>query len=325
MDWWDIAERTVKIVGIISGVAAVVGVYIQLNDINAKQRQKTNEDWQSSVVYKIIESRKSPIAFSDISIKYTSEAQKFPQDIPREKLDDAHLQLVLINLIQSQAIVEPTNGIYAVRTAFDPKDIFALTFKMTDDANRQMALHTQLAYEQLSQSTIPLTQDQLRQRTIAAGGDRTYLTANLPMLLQQMQIQHQLKFEGDGRISIDSATPQVSTFTTTTLSPSPDVGRVLPKLDSEMMRYVMLNDVNTTTTTCYNNKNPDGLQDASLLRGLEKLDLVTITELKGEKNQDTGKPCSIAVRIENTGLLKAVQNYYFEYLQLILKSGDVRK
>jgi hypothetical protein len=313
----DTVERLVKLAGIIGGVTAAMGVVLQLYEINDKQKQKTIEDWQDAAVYRIIDNSKFPIRFADISRDYTSEAQKFPQDIPREKLDDPHLQLVLIRLIQSQAIMETVNGVYAARNAYDPKDQMIQTFKMMNDSNRQMAYHQQLAFQQLLQSNGPITQDQLRQKILMAGGDKAYLTDNLPTLLQQMIMQRQLSFQGDGRVILSGEMQNLK------VAPPPEAARVLADLDKDMTRYILLTDPNSYVTSCYVDKNPEELRESGLYGRLSKLNIVKISDVKGAKGAD-GKPCVSAAKIEPAEMFFAVQGYYFAYLNNLMNSNAAK-
>jgi hypothetical protein len=56
---WEIIERILKIAGIIGVVVAAAGVWIQLRDLNDRACAKEIQDWQSSVVYQIIDDAKA--------------------------------------------------------------------------------------------------------------------------------------------------------------------------------------------------------------------------------------------------------------------------
>jgi hypothetical protein len=107
---WEWIERILKVAGIIGGLAAAAAVWVQLKDINRKETEKKIEEWQTTAVYNIIGSSALPIKLGELSLQYVSAAQKLPQEVPREKLDDSHLQFALLRLLQSNAIVEVGHG-----------------------------------------------------------------------------------------------------------------------------------------------------------------------------------------------------------------------
>jgi hypothetical protein len=49
MNIWEVVERFVKIAGICGGLATGVGVWLQLDDLNRRERQGQIDDWQSEV------------------------------------------------------------------------------------------------------------------------------------------------------------------------------------------------------------------------------------------------------------------------------------
>ena len=203
MSAWEVLERFVKVAGIVSGAAAAIGVLVQVRDINQKEQDKKIEDWQSAVVFRIIESSDGRHAkFDNISTRYTSEALKFPSGVPREKLDDAHLQLVLLKLIQGNAVYQMPNGDYGVSSPLNEvAGGLTLASSSLNEASRQIAIGSQITLEQLLQSNSPLTIDQLLHRVVAAGGNAEFLKDNFPMVLQQLNMMGQLVFTGDGRVA----------------------------------------------------------------------------------------------------------------------------
>jgi hypothetical protein len=115
---WDVLERIFKIAGFFGVAVAAAGVWVQLQgvqvqlkDLNDREHQKQIEDWQTSVVYQIIQDGKT-LDLKQISEHYVTEAAKSAL-ISRDKLDDLHLRLVLINLIYKGVIVE-SGGRYLI-------------------------------------------------------------------------------------------------------------------------------------------------------------------------------------------------------------------
>jgi hypothetical protein len=311
----EYVERAVKMAGIVGGLAAALAVYVQLKDINARERDKTVDDWQNAAVYRIIETSPVPIRFQDIALRYTSEAQKFPAEIPRDKLDDPHLQLVLIRLLQNQAVIEPYPGVYSVRVSreVNPAELVAMTTKMENDRDRQFASHMQLAMEQLSQATAPLTPEQLQQRITAIGGDPVFLRENFPMILQQLSMQGELRFTGDGRVAHIERNDM-----TQSVVPPPDVSEVLPKLSHDLMWLILTNRPGAEFDQCYPERDPPDLQNGGLLKEAASLGLATVDDKKGMKGDD-GRPCGHSIHVRLTNLAGKVWDYYFANLQLLMK------
>lgn len=311
----DTIERVVKIAGIIGGLAAAGAVYVQLSDLNRKDQEKRIEDWQSSAVFKIIEN-KSVTNFNEISLNYTSEAAKLPSIVPRDKLDDAHLQLVLLRLIQGNAIIQTASGGYAVRRTVSDRENFASTFRIMNESNRQMATAVQVAFDLLLQSTIPLTRDQLQQRMQANGVDALFLRQNFPMVLQQMNLQGQLAFTGDGRV-----TKGTRDTTVTNIDASPEVKKILPDIDPDTLRF-LINTQASNYTMCFRSANPAELQEGGQISRLMKLNLVAVNQLPPSKDPN-GKPCTMAVEIVYTNLFGSLQMYYMTYLKVLFSKSTL--
>jgi len=127
-----------------------------------------------------------------------------------------------------------------------------------------------------------------------------------------MNMQRQIGFQGDGRIM-----PGPGELQGFKVSPPPEVVRILPNLDIEMMRFIMLNDPKTSLTNCYLDRNPEDLRDSGLFGRLMKLNIVKVFDVKGAKGPDS-KPCATAVKIEFTDLFGAVQGYYYTYLSVLM-------
>jgi hypothetical protein len=125
-EMWEGVERAVKIIGIIGGVVAMWGVYATVKDLSSKESAKRVDEWQRYIVYELIEKNPS-IKFAELSRDYLSEAQKLPQPIPHEQVDDEHLHLLVLALIQSGAIVIAADGGYDVKKESDPKKEFEET------------------------------------------------------------------------------------------------------------------------------------------------------------------------------------------------------
>ena len=257
MSFWDGVERTVKIAGILGGLAAVVGVYVQLRDINTKDFQRRVDDWQSAAVYEILEDAAFPLSLRDIAPRYAAKANNFPEGVPRSTLDEQHLRIALIHLMQSQAVVELANGAYTVKRAIDENAIFARTFKMMNDQTRLVAVHSQLAFQILTQMSEPLTSEQLGQRIIASGGDKTFVNENMPLLIETMVQQGELRVGRDGRLEASDGRGGPRHYVTSEIVPSPDILALLPRIDGNLLRYILTTDAGSTSGTCYFEHNPD--------------------------------------------------------------------
>ena len=82
MPFWDKVESTFKIVGIIGGLAAAFGVFVQLKDINDKETQKRIDDWQNATVYEILDENVLPLTLRELAPRYAAKANNFPEGIP---------------------------------------------------------------------------------------------------------------------------------------------------------------------------------------------------------------------------------------------------
>jgi hypothetical protein len=112
---WDKIEGPVKIAAIIGGAAAAFGVYVQLKDINDKEAQKRVEDWQAATIYEILDENVAPLTLRELAPRYSTKANNFPEGIPRTALDERHLRVALIRLMQSQAVVQLGTPGYTIR------------------------------------------------------------------------------------------------------------------------------------------------------------------------------------------------------------------
>lgn len=318
MALWDIVERVLKLAGIFAGVAAVAGVYVQLQDIRQKEKQKGIEEWQNAAVYKIIEDHRAPINFRDIFPRYSAAASNFPAEIPRITLDEPHLRLALIRLIQSQAVIEVGPEQYSARNYIDPQELNARTFAMLQKATRNenfaQASHAQLAMQVLGQSKEPLSTDQLIQRIAAIGGNKDYLRDSLPVVLQQMTAQGLVRIWSDGRISLTEA----AGLRTEQVLPEPRVKAILPNVDAELLRYILTTNAGGSWSTCYYGKDPDELKEGSFLRRLASLNLISLSQFNGGKD-DHGKPCAVTAQVTLTDLFTITQGYYYQYLLVLFK------
>ena len=305
-------ERAVKIVGILGGLAAVGGVYIQLRDINQKDFQRRVEDWQTSAVYQILEEGRRPLTLEEIKPRYTAKANDFPEEVPRIALDSPHLMVTLIRLIQSQAVVEVSGG-YAIRQEMDQAESLSQGFKLFNDQNRNMAVHNQMVLQVLSETNGPITNDQLIQKITAIGGDRSFIHDYLPMIIQQLNQQGALKVRGDGRIEMAGG---LGAGRDRVVVP-PQIVEIIPRIDGELLKFVLSPNNQTGYTTCYYDRNPDVVEHnpGGIVERLKKLDLVHVTDISGAKGEG-GRPCTASVKVDPTDLLSQLLSYYYSVMAL---------
>jgi hypothetical protein len=317
MSIWDGVERAVKIAGILGGLAAVAALYVQIRDINTKAFRDRIDDWQSATVYEILEEAHGPMSLRDISPLYAAKANNFPEEITRTTLDEAHLRVALIRLIQTGAVVEVNDGAYSVNrpSAQDTgmEEGFTLVMKAMNENNRMMATHIGLMLQVIPQSTSPMTTEQLSQRLISIGGDKTFLQQNMPMLVQQMIQQGQLRYTSDGRLeSLEASLARQAIM----MPSDPELTKLLPRVDSEIFKYVLFADTGSYSTKCYNDrKDAEELRSGSQVDKLRRLELVKVTEYNGRKD-NSGRSCGLMIQIDNTDLLSRLQSYFFTALAL---------
>jgi hypothetical protein len=202
---WEVLGRSLTIAGIFSAAAAVAGVWVQLKTFNDAQHQRQIEDWQTSVVYQIIQDGKT-LDLKQISEHYVTEAAKSSL-IPREKLDDLQLRLVLINLIYKGIIIENA-GRYFITPADVPE-----SYVNSADYQNRMDRNLNIARTVIAEAKTPLNSEQLLPKMIAAGGDEQFLKDNLGSFLQQIQNNGIGVVQGDGRVApppLGAAPPMAS-------------------------------------------------------------------------------------------------------------------
>ena len=164
MAFWDNVERAVKIAGILGGVGAAVGVWITIADLNKKEAAKATDEWQRSVVYELIE-KNSGIRFQNLSVRYVNEAQKLPNQIPREQINDEHLRLALLGLIQGNAIVVAgdTSGYFVKKEPDFVKSFAVQSQAMLSLMKQQLALTSE--YEAKANNHIPMIAEIVRENS----------------------------------------------------------------------------------------------------------------------------------------------------------------
>jgi hypothetical protein len=195
-NWWEALGRILTIVGIFGGAAAVWGVWLQFNDLNQRELRREAEDWQTSIVYQIIEESKIPLSLKEISERYVNEAEKLPpKSLPREILTDVQLRLVLINLIYKAIIIE-RGGRYSISPVDEPE-----SYVNSAEYQNRMARNLNIARAVIAESKTPLNSEQLLPRMIAAGGDEQFLKNNLGAFIQQIQDNHIGTVQDDGRVA----------------------------------------------------------------------------------------------------------------------------
>ena len=92
------------------------------------------------------------------------------------------------------------------------------------------------------------------------------------------------------------------------------VAKLIPELDSELMEYVLVNDPGSTVKQCFNDRAPGDLADDGVLTRLARMNMLTIEELKNQKDAD-GKPCARYVVVDYTDVFRPVRDYYFQVLK----------
>jgi hypothetical protein len=212
MAFWDNVERGVKIMGILGVVVAAVGVWITIEDLNKKEATKAIDEWQRSVVYDLIE--KNPgIRFPNLSVRYVTEAQKLPNQIPRKQIDDEHLRLALLGLIQGNAIVVvgDTHG-YFVKKEPDMVKSFALQADaMISLMKQSMALsnardakandHMSMIAEIVRESSGKLTDSDVRTRLLKINrADAAFVNSDFSQMIELMIANGRISQDTDGKL-----------------------------------------------------------------------------------------------------------------------------
>jgi hypothetical protein len=301
--FWKGFDRTFQTAGIVAGVTAAILVVVQLKDIRDKARDKKIEEWQNTVIYKIIDDSKT-IGFDDIDRKYQDEARDFPVEVPREKLQKTQLQLALLRLIQGQSIIETQNKIYAVKLAVDPQQLMASVTTNQNVIANQIATHISIAREVLADVKAPISSEVFQRRMTQAGASPTFMQQNGPMLLEQLQLMGLAKAAG-GMVSALSRPSGIFQL----LPPPQDIATVLPQLNQDLIQLLLESDPGNTTETCWTIKDPAELSAGGSLSTLSHMGLITMMDPKDIKD-NSGKPCVRAARYQFTPLAGRVKGYF---------------
>ena len=305
-------ERITKVAGIVGGVGAVIGVAIQLYDLNNKDREKKVDDWQMAAVYGIIERNGSPMKFDDIETKYQSKGAASTLPIPKYLLDGSHLQLALMRLINNQIVMRLENGHYTLRSFSDPFEVANQTFKIMNQFQSEMAMHVTLTTQILMTEQEPISKDVLINKVAGIGGSSKFLNENFNLIRQQMQMQGYLRISSNGMLSIGDGPWKVEKK----VEAPKEVARVTNEIDWNTLRFILTTDQASSTTTCWTSPQPDHSQIEFLYK-LRDLQLANITELKNERD-DQKRRCTLALRMDLTSLFASTQAYYYESIKLLL-------
>lgn len=204
---WDYVERITKLIGIIVGVISVIGVWYSIRDLTQKESEKKADEWQRSVVYQLIEQNPG-IIFKDLSVRYGREASKISEHIPTAYIDDDHLRLAVLNLIQGNAINVTSSDGLIVKKNIDQSEAMALNAQsMAQSMGRALDLsgvykakankHILLAAKIVRENGGKLTESELRDRLYYSNGaDQKFIESEFSTLLAEML--------GTGRVSEDS-------------------------------------------------------------------------------------------------------------------------
>lgn len=106
------------------------------------------------------------------------------------------------------------------------------------DQERQLARHTPLLLEALSRENSTIPQEKLFDLISAHGGaDQLFLKNNLSLLIERMSQTGYVKRLIDGRIALGAQGGGMPTITK--ILPNPEVSRVITKIDTMMVQYIM--------------------------------------------------------------------------------------
>ena len=177
--FWDVLERVVKIVGICVGAVTIVGVWLTVRDLNEKEADKQSAEWQLSVVYDLID-QNPKISMKALSPLYVTAAQARSKQIPNDKINDDHLRLAILNLMQANAIVQEANGAYSSRREVD-EDVFAsgvikgmeASLQKQDSERVTTSKYLLLAAELVRQQNGKLSEPELQAKLNQIGGTNT--------------------------------------------------------------------------------------------------------------------------------------------------------
>jgi hypothetical protein len=243
--------------------------------------------------------------------KYNAAANESAADVPKNFLDERHLRVIIIKLLQSGVVSEPTPRQYIVSNS---ASAFAAGMAAATESvnynNKMTASQTPLAYQVLYGAKDPLSTTQLLQRMIALGGEKGYLSENLPLILNDMWTRGLVKYLGDGRVALVS-TAEIGVAK---IQSTQAVGDLLPKIDNEMFRYILWMN-SARTVMCYSQgETPEELKSGSFYKRMQQAGIISIRQLKGDN-----KDCSVRVEVEPNEKFWDLQNFYFTAMSILAR------
>jgi hypothetical protein len=167
------------------------------------------------------------------------------------------------------------------------------------------------------QMSEPSTSEQLGQRIIASGGDKIFIGDNMPLLIETMVQQGELRVGRDGRLEASDGKGGPRHYVTRDIAASPDILALLPKIDGALLKYILTTDAGVST--CYYQHDPDieETHGGRLIDRLRKLDLVSVSQSAGGKD-NTGRSCSVTVTVQLTDTFSDLQGYFYAVLALTI-------
>jgi len=297
---WLTVKNIVDTAAIVVGVATAVAVFLQFRDLNRRENQKKVEEWQTAAVYQTIESARQ-ISFKQISDDYVKEAKRSQSvNIPTEKLSDAELSLVLVRLIQSQAVIETGDRIYSPKTEPDPILFMSTVMNLTNNMSRDVARSMAIGWQVLSEYKEPRSVDEMKHDMIKEGANQKFLDENMPIVLQQMQMQGYLRFLPGGRVMPSSS----GGFRVQTNELPAELQPLKGQLDGPLIRVIMTSEPMKSSDICF-----PSLQDYDALnkdyRKAAELGLLDVSDQPSQKN------CAKTIRLTPTRKLAIMQNFLY--------------
>ena len=130
-----------QIAGAVSLLVAAATFFVVQIGRTRRARQEQLQKWQKVVVFRLIVDGESD--FNRLRLSYLASVLKFEQKLPKSDLQDATLQLLLMQLLADKLVMLTETNEYVARRA--------LALQVEEDTMKQMAM-AQIRSNRASQS-----------------------------------------------------------------------------------------------------------------------------------------------------------------------------
>ena len=312
MPAWTKVKPWVDAAVIVTGVGTVALAVFTLSDMNHRENLRLVQDVQTAILYRVIDTHPQGLDLEQLNSAYVTAAiQETTLALPREELAPNRLYLILTRLMQAQAIIKTPEGRFVPKVSFDPAASIRSVLQTNNDLARDIASQVLVGWKALSAAAAPLTIEQLKSAMIKDGGDKVFLDQNMPLVVQQMQMQGFLSVRPDGNLvaAPSPAAGGVGTFRVQIANVPPEFAFLKGNLTQPVIHAILTGDPTNPWSICFDNIDKEF--NDSLYRKLTDLELIKITG-KNLKPNNPSPGCQQTVSAEPTAKFAAVQQFLYD-------------